>query len=39
MELQKLYSPVRKAIDTYHMIQANDRIAVAVSGGKHRLVL
>ncbi|AVM69604.1 tRNA 2-thiocytidine(32) synthetase TtcA [Lachnospiraceae bacterium oral taxon 500] len=39
MELQKLYSSVRKAIDTYHMIQANDRIAVAISGGKDSLVL
>lgn len=39
MDLQKLYSSVRKAIDTYDMIQENDKIAVAVSGGKDSLVL
>ncbi|RRD94794.1 tRNA 2-thiocytidine(32) synthetase TtcA [Clostridiales bacterium COT073_COT-073] len=39
MDLQKLYSYVRRAVDTYHMIQDGDKIAVAVSGGKDSLVL
>ena len=39
MDLQKLYSYVRRAVDTYNMIQDGDKIAVAVSGGKDSLVL
>ena len=34
MKLQKLLSYVRRAVDDYHMIQAGDKIAVGVSGGK-----
>ena len=30
---------MRNAIDTYNMIEANDRIAVGVSGGKDSMVL
>ena len=39
MELQRLYSYVRQAIDTYGMIQEGDHIAVGVSGGKDSLTL
>lgn len=39
MELQRLYSYVRKAIDTYGMIEEGDHIAVGVSGGKDSLAL
>lgn len=39
MELQKLYSYVRQAIDNYGMIQEGDRIAVGISGGKDSLTL
>lgn len=39
MELQKLYSYVRKSIDTYGMIQEGDHIAVGISGGKDSLAL
>lgn len=39
MTLQKLLSPVRKAIDDYHMIEKNDHIAVGISGGKDSLTL
>lgn len=39
MRLQQLYSLVRKAIDDYHMIEENDRIAVGISGGKDSLTL
>ena len=39
MKLQQLLSVTRKAIDDYHMIEANDRIAVGISGGKDSLTL
>ena len=39
MKLQQLYSYVRQAVDTYHMIENGDRIAVGVSGGKDSLTL
>ena len=37
--MQKLYSYVRQALDTYEMVQENDRIAIGVSGGKDSLTL
>lgn len=39
MKLQQVLSVTRKAVDEFHMIQANDRIAVGVSGGKDSLTL
>ena len=39
MQLQQLYSKVRQAIDCYAMIEAGDRIALGVSGGKDSLAL
>lgn len=39
MKLQKLYSHTRKAIETYNMIEENDRIAIGISGGKDSLTL
>ncbi len=39
MKLQKLLSLVRQAVENYEMIQAGDRIAVGVSGGKDSLTL
>lgn len=39
MKLQQLYSRVRKAVDDYHMINAHDKIAVGISGGKDSLTL
>lgn len=39
MKLQKLYSYVRRALADYDMIQAGDRIAIGVSGGKDSLAL
>ena len=39
MELQKLYSKVRQAVDAYEMIEDGDRIAVGISGGKDSLTL
>lgn len=39
MELQKLYSYVRQAIENYGMIQEGDHIAVGISGGKDSLAL
>lgn len=39
MELQQLYSKVRKAIDTYNMIEEGDILALGVSGGKDSLAL
>lgn len=37
--MKKILSRVRKAVDEYHMIEAGDRIAVGVSGGKDSLTL
>ncbi len=39
MDLQKLLSYIRKAVDTYQLIEDNDKIAVGVSGGKDSLTL
>ncbi len=39
MKLQRLYSLTRKAIDTYHMIDDGDQIAIGISGGKDSLTL
>lgn len=39
MTLQKVLSCVRKAIDDYHMIDAGDKIAIGISGGKDSLTL
>ena len=39
MQLQKLLSYTRKAIDDYQMIEDGDRIAVGISGGKDSLTL
>ena len=39
MKPQKLFTYTRKAIDDYHMIEAGDKIAVGISGGKDSLTL
>lgn len=39
MELQRLYSFTRRAIDQYAMISDNDKIAIGISGGKDSLTL
>lgn len=39
MNIQHLYSYVRRAIDDYHMIADGDRIAIGISGGKDSLTL
>ena len=39
MELQRLLSYTRKAVDDYHLIDAGDKIAVGISGGKDSLTL
>ena len=39
MELQRLYSYTRKAIDDYNMINEGDRIAIGISGGKDSTTL
>ena len=39
MKLQQVLSLVRRAVDDYNMIDAGDRIAVGVSGGKDSLTL
>lgn len=39
MELQRLLSYTRKAVDEYTMIQEGDHIAVGISGGKDSLTL
>ncbi len=39
MELQKLLSYTRQAVDKYQMIQTGDKIAVGISGGKDSLTL
>lgn len=37
--MQKLMGLLRRCIEDYHMIEAGDRVAVGVSGGKDSLVL
>ena len=37
--MQKLMGLMRRCIEDYHMIEAGDRIAVGVSGGKDSLTL
>ena len=39
MQLQRLLSYTRKAVDEYSMIQEGDHIAVGISGGKDSLTL
>lgn len=39
MQLQKVLSRVRRALDDYHMIEEGDKIAVGISGGKDSLTL
>ncbi len=39
MELQRLLSLTRKAVDEYKMIDSGDKIAVGISGGKDSLTL
>lgn len=36
MQLQRLLSYTRKAVDEYSMIQEGDHIAVGISGGKRQ---
>ncbi len=37
--MQRMLSLLRSCVDDYEMIQAGDRIAVGVSGGKDSLTL
>lgn len=39
MDLRRVLSYVRRAVDDYSMIEAGDRIAVGISGGKDSLTL
>lgn len=39
MELQRLLSFTRKAVDDYHLIDPGDKIAIGISGGKDSLTL
>lgn len=39
MQLQRLLSYTRKAVDEYQMIEENDHVAVGISGGKDSLTL
>lgn len=39
MKLQQVLSYIRRAVDDYQMIDANDHIAVGISGGKDSLTL
>ena len=39
MNIQKLLSHLRRAVDDFNMIQENDKIAVGLSGGKDSLAL
>ena len=37
--MQKMMGMVRRCVDDYKMIEANDRIAVGLSGGKDSIAL
>ncbi len=37
--MQKILSKMRKAIEEYHMIEENDKIAICLSGGKDSITL
>ena len=37
--MQRILSSMRKAIEAYHMIEENDKIAVCISGGKDSITL
>lgn len=39
MDLQKVMSLTRKALEDYNMIEENDKIAIGISGGKDSLTL
>ena len=39
MKLQQLFSYTRRAVDDFHMIEAGDKIAVGISGGKDSLTM
>ena len=39
MNLQRLMSQTRKAIDVYELIEENDKIAIGISGGIDSLAL
>ena len=39
MKLQQVLSYIRRAVDDYHMIEENDKIAIGISGGKDSLTL
>lgn len=39
MKLQQLYSYTRQALDDYHLIDPDDKIAIGISGGKDSLTL
>ncbi len=39
MKLQQVLSYIRRAVDDYHMIEENDKIAIGISGGKDSLAL
>lgn len=39
MDLRRVFSYVRRAVDDYQMIEEGDRIAVGISGGKDSLTL
>lgn len=39
MNMQRLYSLTRQAIDDYNLIQSGDKIAIGISGGKDSLTL
>ena len=39
MQMQRLLSYTRKAVDEYEMIREGDHIAVGISGGKDSLTL
>ena len=39
MQIQQLYSYVRRAMDDYHMVKEGDRIVIGISGGKDSLTL